>query len=792
MRVLSKKLGRELLHLKGQLLSIALVVAAGVMTIVTMRGTYDALVSAQESYYAQTRFADVWVFLKRAPESVRKELAELPGVTAVDTRVTFFAHLDLPDLDLPALGRFVSLPEQGRPLLNDIRVTAGRYLRPGGRDEVLLSEKFAVAGGFAPGETIRAVINGRSRALLIVGWAIAAEHAYAVPPGALYPEDERYGVLWMSRSVLGPAYDMDGAFNEVVLTLEPDANPDAALARIDQLLTPYGGLGAYLREDQPSHAIWSGELDQNRVTGTVIPAIFLAVAAFLLNLVLSRLIATQRQEVAVLKAFGYSNREISWHYLGYAFAAVGVGSVIGIFLGAWLGDAYVELYRGYFDFPDLAFRLRPSLVLIALAVSLVASTAGAMGALRSAVSLPPAEAMRPEPPARFNRGLLERIRFRGKSLGRRIPFSGRMIIRNMERRPWRTGLASVGVAFSVAILVVGMFMFDGVEYMMNMQFRVVQREDLNVTFNEPLAASAQFAVRNIEGVRRVEPYRAVSARLRAGHRNEEVGVFALTRDAHLRRIVDSEGTIYAVPNHGLVLSTMLAEKLRLIPGDTLQLELLEGERAEGPIIISGVVDDFFGLFAYMSMESLRQFSGESELISGAHLTVSGGARTQVTQYLGSVPVVASVASPLNSLEAFEARLADSLFIAVGFLLGFAGIISIAVVYNGARIALSERGRELASLRVMGFRRSEVSMFLLGEQALVTLFAIPLGWLIGYALSLAVVVAIRTEAYRIPLIVGPRTYVFSAVATVVSAMISALLVRRRVHRLDLIAVLKTRE
>jgi len=786
-RALNRKLLRELWRLRGQMVSIALVVATGIMTVITMRGSYETLVDAQTSYYRQMRFADVWAPLKRAPESVRRKLQELPGVAGVDTRVTLLATLDLPGLDAPAQGRFVSVPERGRPILNDLHIRRGRYLAPGALAEVIISENFAEARGYEPGDSIRAVIDGRARDLEIVGIAIAPEYTYATPPGALFPEDERYGVLWMSRGTLGPAYDMEGAFNEAVLRLTPGTDPRSVIARVDRVLDPYGGLGAFARANQPSHQILEGELDQNRVMGTAIPAVFLAVAAFLLHLVLGRLIATQRGEIAVLKAFGYRDWEVGGHYLLFALAAVLLGVILGSAAGAWLGGAYTELYGQYFDFPHLEYRLSPRLLLLATGVSGVAAVAGALSAVRRAVALPPAEAMRPEAPARFEPGPIERL-----GLGHWLPSGGRMILRNLERQPLRSFLSSIGVAFSVAILMVGMLLFDGVDFLMDLQFRVIQREDLSVSFEEVLPASARFDLARLEGVDLVETFRSVPARLRAGHRKREVGLQGVDPSGRLRRIVTARGLVHPVPTEGLVLSGMLARILRVSTGDTLTVELLEGRRAKGRVRVAGVVEDFMGLSAIMSREALHRLAGESDRISGAYLIVDEGERATVSARLKEIPAVAGVASPAAMLASFEEQLAESLFVGVSFLLGFAGVIAVAVIYNSARIALSERGRELASLRVMGFRHSEVASLLLGEQAVITVVAIPLGWAIGYALSFALMASMEMESYRIPLVARPRSFLWPALVTIAAAAASAWIVRRRVHHLDLVAVLKTRE
>lgn len=787
MRSLNRKLVRDLWHLRGQMVSIALLVATGIMSVITMRGGYESLAGAQASYYRDTRFPDLWASLERAPVAVAAQLQSIPGVAAVETRVSLFGRLELPDRAVPGMGLFVSLPDDGVPALSDIVLRSGRRPVATARDEVVASEKFALARGLRLGDAIDVILNGRARSLQIVGTAISPEHSYAVPPGALYPEDDRYGVFWMARGVLGPTNDMEGAFNEVVLSHSPGASTAAVSAQVDRILKPYGGLGAYGREDQFSHQTLQAELDQNRTMGTAIPAIFLAVAAFLLNLVLGRLIATQRSEIGVLKAFGYRDREVAAHFLGLALAAVGVGAVLGIGAGLWLGESYVELYGAFFAFPSLEYRLSLPLLAISTGISVVAATAGALGAVRSAARLPPAEAMRPEPPPSFEPGPFERL-----GLGQLLPSSGRMILRNLERRPVRALLSSLGVAFSTAILVMGMFMFDGVDFMMVQQFEVIQREDLQVGFNQKLPASVEHDLRRMAGVTRVEPYRFEAARLRAGHREREVALQGLDPEGRLRRIVDGDGSIRPIPAQGVVLSKVLAERLGVEAGDSLRAEFLEGRRLERSVAVAGVVDDFLGVSAIMSMAELAETAGGPRVFSGAYLSVDDESRPGLLREIEAMPAVASVVSPSTLLDSFRTQLADSLLIAVGFFLGFAGIIAVAVIYNGARIALSERGRELASLRVMGFRRREVSVLLLGEQGIITLLAIPLGWGLGVVMAAQVAASLQNDTYRVPFVVSTRTYLASAAVTLAAALVSAWIVRRRVDHMDLISVLKTRE
>lgn len=787
MSPLNKKLQRELWSLKSQLVSIALVVAVGIMAIVTMRGSYNSLVEAQQAYYRESRFADIWVSLVRAPVTLLPVLQAIPGVEAADTRVTFLATLDLDDSGVPAHGRFVSVPANARPVLNDVLIERGRYITPGANDEVIISTKFADARGLSPGDSVRAIINGRSRQLDIVGIGNSPEHIYAVPPGALYPEDERYGIFWASRQLLGPAYNMDGAFNEAFVSISEDVNPDAVISAIDVMLESYGGLGAYPRADQPSHLILESELDQNRVSGAIIPLIFLGVAVFLLYLVLGRLISTQRGEIAVLKAFGYRNWEVGRHFLSFAVVAVLLGGVLGTVGGIYLGDAYIGIYSQYFNLPGLRYSPSPGLLTFAFMACVLGAFAGAIAAVMRAVNLPPAEAMRPEAPARFRPGIFERI-----GLGHLLGSVGRMILRNVERKPFQSFFSTLGIAMSIAILTIGFFMFDSVNYMMDMQFRQVQREDINLSFREITPDSIRHDLSALDGVSRVETFRMIAARLRNGHREDEVGIQGLSADGELRRVMNADGKALALPARGLVLSSMLAQRLDVRAGDELLVEFLEGNRYVRSVPVAAVFDDFLGLSVVMSKQALWELSGEPDVVNGAFLTVDTQLREQLNREFKKFPVITGVSSPDIMLNSFREELADSLFVASGFLLAFAGIIAVGVVYNAARISLSERGRELASLRVMGFHRSEVALLLLGEQGILTVAAIPLGLGIGYAICFAMTLGLKTDIYRIPFVVEPRTIVLSALFIIITAAACGLIVRRRLDRLSLVEVLKTRE
>ena len=785
---LNRKLLRDVIHLRGQVVAITLVVACGVASFVAMRSTYNSLLISRQSYYESYRFAEVFAQLKRAPDSIARRISEISGVASAEFRVVADVTLDVPGLNEPAKGRIISIPEQRRSMLNDLYVREGRYVEAARNDEVIVSGAFATANQLKPGSTVSAVINGKWQKLQIVGVALSPEYVYEIRSGEVFPDNRRSGVLWMSREALGPAFNMKGAFNDVALTLAPGAVEADVIQRVDDLLTSYGGLGAYNRSDQVSNRFLADEIAELQVTGAFIPAIFLAVTAFLIHLVLSRMVATQRQEIAVLKAFGYGNSAIGFHYLKLACVVMLGGVALGIVVGWYFGLQITELYLEFFRFPVLRYQPGPAVIISAVLISMGSAAIGALSAVRRAVSLAPAEAMRPEPPARFRAGFIERLGFH-----RLVPPAVRIIIRNLERRPAKAILSVLGISLATGLLVIGFFLyFDTIERIIDVQFNEIQREDVSVAFYEPRPAQAKYDLAHLPGVIYVEPYRTIPARLRFAHRTRRTALLGLQSSADLRRIVTKDFDSVTLPPDGLLLTTKLAEILGVKPGEDISVEVLEGARPVRSVRVMGTVDELIGLSAYMELGALNRLMQEGQTSSGAFLMVESRRIPELYSQLKQTPAISAVSIPEAALASFNETIAKTLNVSTVILIGFAVIIAFGMVYNGARIALSERGHELASLRVLGFTRAEIGFMLLGEQAILTLLAIPVGFALGYGIAGLITVAIDTELIRFPLFISTKSYTLAFLVVAGSAVLSGYLVQWRLRHLDLIAVLKTRE
>lgn len=784
---LQRKLWRDLWRARGQALAVALVVACGMASYTTTRSTYESLKNSQELYYQRYRFAHIFTALHRAPEALTVQIAALPGVGQVQTRLVVDVTLDVPGLNEPATGRLIAIPEQPRPMLNDLYLRRGRYIEPGRRDEVLVSEAFAAANRLEIGDTLGAVINGRWERLRLVGIALSPEYIYELSGFGAFPDNKRFGVLWMGRPALAAAFNMEGAFNEVSLTMLRGAREPEIMFQLDRLLERYGGRGAYGRYEQVSHRFITDEMVNLKANATIAPTLFLGIAAFLLHVVLSRLISTQRDQIAILKAFGYTHAAIGWHYLQFVLVIVCLGALLGTAIGLWFGATLTSGYGTFFRFPVLHYEARPALLLTSLLISTSAALLGALMAVRRAVALPPAEAMRPEPPARFRRTVLERL-----GLQRFLSPVGRMILRNLERKPVQTCLAILGIAMAVAILILGRYFEDALQYLIQVHFRQAQREDATVVFREARPARAQYEVASLPGVLHAEPFRAVAARLRFGHRTHRTALTGLQATGELRRLLDRDMHQVPLPPEGVVLTAKLAEILGIVPGKVLSVEVLEGARPVLHIGVVGVVDELIGASAYIEITALNRLMQEGPSISGAHLRIDPQKTTVLYALLKRLPAVAGTAFRSTMLASFENTVVENIRMFTRVLVLFAGVITFSVVYNAARIALSERGHELASLRVMGFTRTEIAVILLGEQALLTLAAMPLGFGLGYWFCTLMPLAYDSELFRMPVVVTPATYGFAFLVVTGAAVLSGLLVRRRLDHLDLIAVLKTRE
>jgi putative ABC transport system permease protein len=789
-KALNRKLLRDLRLMWSQALTIALVVGSGVGAFVTCLSAVDSLAAARDRYYADGRFADVFAAVKRAPNGLADALRGVDGVADVQTTLEEVVRVEIAGLPDPIIGQLIGLDRRNEQRMNRVTASSGRAPALGGAAhadgslEAMVSEGFAQAHGLRPGARLTALVNNKQRSLVVVGTALSPEFIFAGLWGM--PDTRGFGIFWIDRDALAAAYDMQGAFNRVALKLAPGASEPAVVAGLSRLLSPYGGREAHGRTEQTSHAMLDNEIKEQHVLGTLLPAIFLGVAAFLLNVVVSRLVSMQREQIAALKALGYPNRSIALHYLKLVLLIVLAGLALGVAVGDRLGTMLTGVYAEFFHFPSFDHRIAPWLLVVSAGVAVLTAVIGTLNAIMATVRLPPAEAMRPPAPGNYRRTLLERF-----GVARMGP-ALRMIVRNMERRPLRTALSIGGVAAAVAIVILGNFFRDAIEVVVDTQFNLALRGDVSVWTAEAVDDGVRHELARLPGVTMVEATRFVSVTFVNGHHRERGMIRGYAARPELYRVIDAQRRETLLDGRGLVLTDRLADKLGLRVGDTVRVEVLEGRERTLELTVGATVREMMGLNAYMERRALDRALGEGDLSTGYVLAVERGREAQVLEASKAMPRVVGAWSKATMLRNMEEIQARNVRIMSTILTLCAAVIAVGVVYNNARIALAERAWELASLRVLGFTRAEVSGLLLGELAIAIAIALPLGMLLGWGLTHLVTELLKSDQFFFPAVLRARTCAWAALCVVAAGAASALVVRRRIDRLDMVAALKTRD
>lgn len=786
-RALDLKLIRDVWRLRGQTIAIALVIGAATATYVLAQSVHSSLSMTRDTYYIEQKFADVFAEMTRAPRSITARIADIPGVKTAEGRISQFATLDLPGRLEPIRAQIVSVEEGGASKLNQIVLRKGRGPHIDATGEVVLDEKFAQANGFDIGDTFNATIYGTRQSLNVVGLALAPDFIWALAPGDLVPDEKRYGILWMGRKALEAATDRAEAINFVSLVLDGSRSEADVIRALDTTIEPFGGTGAYGRENQISHAFLKSDLDQLKALAYSIPPIFLLVSTFLVYVVLSRLIRTEREKIGLLKAFGYSSNAIAWHYATFAVVIGVLGIAIGLAAGNWMGRGMMNLYLEYYRLPLMQYEMPLVVLGNASALAIGAALIGALGGVQQAARLTPAVAMNPPPPSVYRSGAVESF---GRLLGLRSV--GEMILRHMARWPLRSSITVFGVALALGLLYATLQFTDGTSAMLDTYFTRAQKQDMMVTLIEPREAAVLRDLEKLPGVMRVEAGRTVSARLTFGQRSERTSIEGRDISGQLSALINSDQIEVDLPQRGLALSSIIAGKLGVKAGDMLDVELLEGRHTRAQLPVIKVVPEYIGERVYASLETVAGLTLDNAAVNTALLKVDPTQRPALLKRLKDAPQTLGVTERARALEKFQYVIDQNINVSLVFYVIFASAIVVGVVYNSARIIFSERAHELATLRVLGYTRPEVGTILLGELYFLIALALPIGGILGYYIGLFFVWAFSSDLFRLPFAPSRATLGWAVVITISASIVTAFFVGRRIYSLDMVRVLKARD
>ncbi|HMV45042.1 MAG TPA: FtsX-like permease family protein [Leptospiraceae bacterium] len=779
MKTLFKKAIRELYNSISQSITIALVVASGVAVLVAALNTYSSLIKARDKFYITGKLADAFATCKRAPVSLAERLKNVEGVSFVETRIIREALLDRPDEEVSSSAKFVSLPNY----INRLHVLKGNF--PETDEEALVSIGFAEANLIGPGDSVSAILDGKKVKIRITGIALSPEFIYAMRGANPLPDDRHFGIFWMKRSALESYFGMQETFNDLVFLFAPDIIQSNTIHQIDEILAPFGASGAYSRDKLPSHMFLKDEFRQLKATAWSMPIIFLGVAAFLLHVVASRLVQRQREQIATLKALGYGRFAIGLHYFtilgGIGFA----GSVSGIIIGLILGTAWTRLYGEYYRLPNLEFSSDFNYSFLGFCIGMISALFGSQSAVKSVVKLEPAQAMRPPVPIYFGTGVLENIL-------KKFSAQNRMILRTFLFKKKRFLLGSLGISSAILISITGLFWKDAVFYMMDTEFNLVTREDVSIFFFTPVPYRAVQEIENLPEVFRAEGYRIVPVKFRNGARTYESAIQGYSEDSHLRKILSKENYFIQIPKNGIILNEVIAKKLEVKTGDSILAEVLEGNRPKLNFKVTGVISEILGMGAYTDFHFLHSSLGQEKSLTFISLQSDKNAERKLLEKIKKFPKTYGVFTRSSMLRGLREVMERSVLISALILGIFASVISVGVIYNTMIVSLSEKSWELASLRILGLTRREVFWILVSELILQIIIAIPIGCVLGYWFSWLLMQTTSTEAFQIPLIILPATYITSVGIALIASFVSFYILWRKVKTLDLISVLKLRE
>ena len=790
MRTLDKKMLRTMWRHRSQILAAMAVVTCGTACFICLASLHEDLKLTRDTYYAQNRFADFEIRLERAPTSTLYELEEIPGVRQVRGRIVEDVKLDVEGVSEARMGRIVSVPDTGGGFLNGVVIRSGNYFESGAQNEVILSEQFAQANNLVVGDHIKATIDGKKHTLKIIGLGLSPEYVYTIRNvQELVPSPDRFGILWVTRDFAEFALSMEGACNSIIGSVQSEDQLDAILIAAENHLDTYGIFAKTKRKDQLSNLILSDEIRNLGVVSRVIPTVFLGISALVILILLNRMVRNERTQIGLMKAYGYSSLSIATHYLKFALVISATGCILGFVVGQYFAGQMIEMYVQFFSFPILQSRIYPNILSQAMGISIIFSLIGAMSAAYRAAKIHPAESMRPEAPPIGHRIFLERI----EPLWQRLGFTWKMITRNITRHKFRSGINVFGVMISTALLIIGFFSIDGIDYLMEFEYEKMQRQDVRVSFYLERGKEALYDAKRFEHVDYAEPMLQYPFTLTNDWRTRDVLIVGLQRHSRLQRLLDTEERTVDIGESGLVLSKKLAEMMSLNVGDRVKIKPMIGRVTDEKVVrVSKIIQQYFGASGYMNIEALSRVLNESYAMNSVLLATAPGKAKFMNDELEDIPAVSSIEVKEDSIRNMNETIQMNMKVTSFVTVLFAGIISFSIIYNITSVSLAERERELASLRVMGFSREEVGRILYHENIALGVVGLVLGLPLGIAISKALVTAFDTEMIRLPYHLEPRTFIISITLTLFFVLVSNLAIRRKIHHLDLVETLKERE
>lgn len=781
MKKLDVRLLRMVKHSKGQFISVTTIVAVALCIYVLFSITSVNINNAVDQYYSDTSINDLVIELMRIPQAAVDDLKSIDGISDAQGRVSVDVPLQVTDKDEKVNIRVVSLPKNGG-VINKLYTIKGNKAELG-EDNVIVLEQFANARNINIDEVITPYINGRTYNLKVSGVAASSEYIYLMEnEQSLLPALDKFGVVYVTESFAQSVFGYRGSYNEVLIKLREQKNIEDIIDIVEKRLDKYGLKRITKLEDQLSNNVLTQKVDGIQMMSSILPVMFLMVAAIIISIMLSRIVSNDRMAIGVLKALGYSNFNILFHYTKYALSIGLAGSVTGIAGGVLLSKPMSEVFVSYFNIPLSGIKLQHSYIVNAiLLTSLFCIGSGLFGA-RGVIKIMPADSMRPEAPKSGKRILMERITF----LWRHIPFSWKMVIRNILRNKRRFSFLVLGLALAYGINVVPLYMMNTMVSMFELQFGEYQKMDYTINFVRPLHEGVITDLSHLIKSGRIEPRLEYPFELVNGWRKNTVGIIGVPQQTAFYKFVDKDSNVVKLPNNGIFITEAVAKSLNVKEGETIIVKSFLPGKEDVSLQVAGIVKQYLGANAYMNIEEMRALLLERQMITG----VSVASKDNLKEKLKDVRNISTVSSVGDMKQSFVEYL-DTMNLAIGLYMLFGGILGFALIYNATIISISERKMEFASLRIMGFEKKDVYGMISKENLIMALIAIIVGVPLGLGMINGMADSFSSEMITFPVIFSPKFFIQAAAATIIFAIVAQLATLRKIYNLNFIDALKSR-
>jgi len=781
MKKLDMRLIRMIRHSKGQFISVTMIIAVALCIYVLYSMLSFNIRSGVASYYTLTEMNDITVQLVRIPQGAIHAVEQIEGVKLVQGRVSFDVPLKVSDPNEKITVRLISMPQSGGAV-NKPYILGGTDLKMNATHCAVL-QQFADGRDIHRGDEMTPIINGTEHRLKVSSIVASSEFVYLMENDqSLMPAPRKFGVLYVDEAFAQSALGYGGSYNELLIKLDKGADLDRVSKLLETHLGKYGVRRITKLPDQISNNILEQKMDGVDKMSKVLPVLFLAVAAIVIVILLSRAVSTDRITIGVLKATGYSNGTILMHYVKYALTIGLTGATVGSILGLFFSVPVIRLFITYFNIPLMNIRIQPEFLLGGVVLTGIFCVGSGLLGARGILKIMPADSMRPEAPKTGNHMALEKWPF----IWNLLNTNWRMVIRNIGRTRRRFLFLTLGLALAYAVNTVPLYLSNAVTEMFSEQFGAFQRMDYIIEFSKPLDSRALNQVTQLFHAEKAEPRSESPYELSNGWHRKVVSVIGIPANSTLYQLRDSSNHTLLLKSNGIYLTEALSKDLAAKVGDHIQIKNFIPGRSDVSIKVIGIVKQHLGINGYMELRTMQELLTETNAITSVMVTSHDDVKGKLED-VKNVRSIRSTADLKNSFLEFT----NTMALAIQVYMLFGGIMGFAIVYNSSIISIAERSLEFASLRIMGYEKNEVFGIISKENVLMALFALLLGIPLGMGFISAMASSFSSDLVTFPVIFTPDAFVGAAVGTMLFVVIAQWATYRRISGLDFIEAIKNR-